>query len=70
MNTLHHALLTMRDLPQEQREAWRGVFEHYVFKADEHTNGHIPEQALGFLAPLDATLARKIRALLLNKLNR
>lgn len=70
VNTLHHALLTIRELPKEQKEAWKGIFEHYIFDDDVNTNAHIPDQALGFLAPLDETLARKIRALLLNKLNR
>lgn len=70
MNTLYHALLTMRDLPKEQKQAWQGIFEHYIFNADENTNAHIPEQGLGFLAPLNETLARKIRALLLSNLNR
>jgi hypothetical protein len=70
MNTLHHALLTIRDLPEEQKRAWQGIFEHYIFNANTQTNAHIPAQALGMLAPLDETLARKIRAVLLNKLNR
>ena len=70
INTLHHALLTMRDLPKEQKQAWQGMFEHYIFNSDETTNSHIPEHAQEFLAPLNHTLARKIRALLLSKLNR
>ena len=70
MNTLHHALLTIRELPPEQKQAWQGIFEHYVFNDDEETNAHIPEHARGFLAPLDDTLARKLRSMLLSKLNR
>lgn len=70
MNTLYHALLTIRDLPPDQKQAWQGIFEHYVFNADEHTNAHIPKNSQGFLAPIDEDMARKLRALLLNKLNR
>ncbi|WP_340677232.1 cupin-like domain-containing protein [Paraglaciecola sp.] len=69
-NALHHALLTLRDLPEEQKRAWQGIFEHYVFNADNDTSAHIPEHCRGFLAPIDDHLARKLRALLLNKLNR
>lgn len=70
MNTLNHALLTMKDLPLEQRKAWQGIFNHYIFEADEETNAHIPDKGLGVLGPLDEELAKKIRALVLSRLNR
>jgi hypothetical protein len=70
VNALMLALLTLRDLPAAQREAWQGVFEHYVFKADEHTAEHIPPQARHALAPLNADGARSLRAQLLKRLNR
>jgi hypothetical protein len=67
---LTHAILAIRDLPGAQREAWREIFRHYVFDADEATSAHIPEHCRGMLAPLDDMAARRIRAELLNKLNR
>ena len=67
---LNHALLAIRDLPKEQREAWREVLRHYVFEADDETAEHIPEQRRGVLSPIDEMAARRIRAELLNKLNR
>jgi hypothetical protein len=70
VNVLKHALLTIRDLPPEQREAWRNIFEYYVFNADDSTFGHVPKQARGPLGPIDEQLARMLRAELLNKLNR
>ena len=70
MNTLYHGLLTIRDLPAEQKQAWQGIFEHYVFNSDVQTSAHIPKKSQGFLAPIDEDMARKLRALLLNKLNR
>jgi hypothetical protein len=69
-SVLLHALLSLRDLPAEQREAWRGIFNHYVFEPDEDTVGHIPERSRGVLAPLGDAAARGLRALLLNRLNR
>ena len=31
MNTLLHAMWTVRDLPQREKRAWQQVFEYYVF---------------------------------------
>jgi hypothetical protein len=71
LNTLMLALLTLRDLPPEQRDAWRALFDHYVFDADAETAAHIPPQARGMLAsPIPETVARQLRAVLLNRLNR
>lgn len=64
------ALATVRDLPPAEREAWRALFDHYVFEAGEHTAAHLPPPARGVLGPLDETAHRRLRALLLNKLNR
>lgn len=70
LNTLMLALLSLRDLPPEQREAWRALFDHYVFDADARTAEHIPSAARGVLAPLNEASARQLRAALLNRLNR
>lgn len=70
MNTLMLALLSIRDLPKEQRNAWANIFDHYVFKANDETSSHIPEHARRMLGPIDADAARMLRALLLKKLNR
>jgi len=67
-DALDHALLSIRDLPPEQRKAWRNIFEHYVF--EPQPNEHIPAQRRGSLGPTDKTLARQLRAQLVNKLNR
>ena len=67
---LMHAILALRDLPERQRAAWRTLFDHYVFDADESVYAHIPEPGRGCLAPLDDNAARRLRAELLNRLNR
>ena len=69
-NALLHAILALRELPPRQREACRSLFNHYVFDADESTCEHIPVPGRGWLAPLDEAAARRLRAELLNRLNR
>ena len=69
-NVLEYALLSMRDLPMKEREAWRAIFDFYVFYFEEESVGHIPEDRRGVLAPMTDTLARRLRAQLLKKLNR
>src|SRR5688572_30813562 len=64
------AIMSVRDLPKAQRDAWQNLFRHYVFEADENTAIHIPEQARRVLSPLDAEAVREIRARLLQRLNR
>ena len=68
MDALNHALLSIRDLPQAQRDVWRDLFEHYIF--DPKDQSHIPKDKRGVLNPIDEKLARKLRASLVNKLNR
>ena len=67
---LMHAILALRDLPPRQRRIWQGVFDHYVFDADESVYEHIPEPGRGCLAPLDGTRAKQLHADLLNRLKR
>jgi hypothetical protein len=70
MNVLYHAMLSLRDKPEHEKQAWRHVFEHYIFGESQRAARHLPEQAQGFLGELDPTKARALRAMLLNKLNR
>jgi hypothetical protein len=70
MNALMLAIMTVRDLPEEQRAIWEDVFRHYVFAPGEATADHIPPDARRVLAPLDETKARAMRARLLQRLNR
>ena len=63
-------IMSMRDLPQAQREAWQNLFRYYVFEADDSTVAHIPPNARRVMAPLDDDAARELRARLLSRLNR
>ncbi|MET0582010.1 MAG: cupin-like domain-containing protein [Pseudoxanthomonas sp.] len=70
MHALYHALWTIRDRPENEKQAWREVFEHYVFGPGESAGAHLPAAARDVLGPIDETLARRIRAMLIGKLNR
>jgi hypothetical protein len=69
-DALMHAMMTLRDLPREERAIWKDLFDHYVFAADETTAAHVPEHIRGVLAPMSEDLIKRVRALLLNRLNR
>jgi len=68
--TLLHALLSLRDRPAAEKAAWRAVFDHYVFGDAEAPRAHLPAHAQGPLAPIDDTIARRLRALVTRKLQR
>jgi hypothetical protein len=70
MNTLYQAIWSLRDRPEREKQAWKNVFEYYVFGAAERAGEHLPEQARGVLGPMSDDVARQIRAMLINNLNR
>lgn len=70
MNTILHALLSLRDRPDGEKQAWRAMFDHYVFGPAATAGAHLPEGSRGALGPLDPAGARRLRAHLLNRFNR
>ncbi|NMH61507.1 cupin-like domain-containing protein [Alteromonas ponticola] len=70
MLALKLAMLSVGQLPDAQREAWRSHFEHFVFNRDEAKMAHIPKQQQGIAGEINELQARQLRAELLNKLNR
>lgn len=62
LNALHHAIMSLRDLPVEQRRVWKEIFEQYVFNEDEHAFDYIPEHARGVLAGVDEKAAAALKA--------
>lgn len=67
-DALLHAILAIKPLPLTQRKAWQQIFDHYIFCEQDHA--HIPDEVKGVLSEIDATAARRLRALIVNKLNR
>lgn len=69
-DVLDLALLTIRDLPSVQKQAWREILDHYVFNNNDQTAEHIPEEARGSIGNLDDNIARRLRAKIMSRLNR
>ncbi len=65
-----HSMLAIKDLPNEHKQKWQQLFNHYVFADDVDLASHVAEPAQGILADIDELTARRIRQLLLQKLNR
>ncbi len=68
--TLLHALLSLRGRPEGEKAAWKALFDYYVFGEAETARAHLPEHIHGALAPLDETLARRLRAQVTKRLQR
>ena len=68
--TLLHALLSLRGRPAGEKAAWKALFDYYVFGDEEAARAHLPGPIHGALAPLDDTLARRLRAQVTKRLQR
>ena len=67
LNVLQHAILGLRDLPNDQREIWSNLFDYYVFNQRDENISHIPKNARGALNPMNEVLASKIKNVLSDK---
>ena len=70
MTTLLHGLVSLRDRPDNEKQAWRHFFDYYIFGDGNMAGSHLPEHSRGMLAPLDDVLARRLRSRILQKMNR
>lgn len=69
-DALNHALMAIRDLPDDEKAHWRDLFDHYVFDGGDNVTAHIPEKGRSVLAPLTPESAGRLRAYLLRQLSR
>ncbi len=65
---LIHAILNLRPLPPATREAWRALFDHYVFGAQAGVTDHIPAHRHGMLGKLSVADAMRLRSYLVERL--
>jgi hypothetical protein len=67
---LIHGIWSIGALPPEQREAWRHMFELYVFKKEGEPVPHLEPQHRGILAEPTRELRERIRQFLLGQIGR
>jgi hypothetical protein len=65
-----HGIWSISALPPEQREAWRHMFEYYVFRREGDPAAHLAPEHRGILAEPDPPLRNRIRQFLLRAIGR
>jgi len=68
LDCLLHCLLNLRGLAPAHLQAWRMLFDHYLFDPDSDPRGHIPPHRRGVLGELSPERAQEIRKTLAGKL--
>lgn len=63
-----HGMMALRGLPEDQRRAWREMFDHYVFLTDGDPGAHLPAAARGVLAATSARDLEEMRRTLIRHL--
>jgi hypothetical protein len=58
IDAMVHAMLTFGDLPDNQREAWRAMFDHFVFGPPPE---HLPEDKRGIRGKLSEASKERLR---------
>ncbi len=48
-DALLHAIIALRSLPDDQRHAWRAMFDHYAFLMNGDPGAHLPLEMRGLL---------------------
>lgn len=61
-------LLAITPLPASRREAWRAMFDHYVFQTNGEPIPYVPREYRGMLGPMTPALAHQMRTLLIRAL--
>jgi hypothetical protein len=69
-DALLHAILALRDMPPNQRAAWKVMFGHYAFGENGDPVEHLPPEARGALGAHDPRMRQQIRMMLLNSIAR
>jgi hypothetical protein len=68
-NALMHCLANMHELSPPLRQAWKAIFNHFVFDT-ENAAAHIPEQRRGVLGAMSEQDIRKIKDVLIEQLKK
>jgi hypothetical protein len=69
LNALYHAIITMKNLPADELDRWKLLFDHYVFNKEDPV-AHLPEGARGILGRRSPELVARVKKLLMDALGR
>lgn len=67
--SIAHGILTISALPQSQRDAWRELYDYYVFRRHGDPAAHIPVHARGALSETSPAIRRGIKEFLVRMLS-
>lgn len=68
MFTMLHAMLSIKGLPEYEKECWHRMFEQYVFETNGDPMAHLPEHARGFFGEMTPEKVARLRLYLLHSL--
>lgn len=68
MHSLLHALYTISHLPEGEREAWRHLFDYFVFQKSGAPLTYLPENQRGVLGKMTPNLYRIIKSYVLKNM--
>ena len=68
MFTMLHAMLSIKGLPDYEKDCWQRMFEQYVFETNGDPMAHLPEHAKGFFGEMTPEKAARLRLYLLQSL--
>jgi hypothetical protein len=61
LHSLLHAAMTMHELPDNERAAWKAHFDHYIFRAHGDPAAHLPGPARGILGNRTPDLIARLK---------
>lgn len=68
-NSLMHSMLSIAELDQHQRQAWRHLFDYFVFHSSGDPADHLPNEVVDVVANLSAEQRQRVFAFLKSRLN-
>ncbi len=63
-DALLHAMLAYRHMPENERQVWRTMLDHYVFQENGDPAAHLPAHAKGIFGPPSPELFEQMRGML------
>lgn len=65
-HAFYTALVSLRHMPDDQRDAWRNVFDHYIFRRHGDPLAHLPVRNHGILGEQSAGGMLRLKAFVLD----